>query len=84
MSFFYIIFYFKNIIIMLSMIDIFRFIFCKCLKFVIFYVYGFYFNFVFFLFLYICVLYFNIIFGFCGLLKGKKILLIEIIYNLIY
>lgn len=76
--------YLKNIIITLSMIDIFRFISCKRLKLATFHVHGLYSNFALFPFLHICVLYFNITSGSRGSLKGKKILLNEITYNLIH
>lgn len=64
--------YLKNIIITLSMIDIFRFISCKRLKLATFHVHGLYSNFALFPFLHICVLYFNITSGSRGSLKGKK------------
>lgn len=64
--------YLKNIIITLSMIDIFRFISWKRLKPATFQEHGLYSNFALFPFLHICVLYFDITSGSRGSLKGKK------------
>lgn len=71
----YTILYLKNIIITLSMIDIFRFISWKRLKPATFQEHGLYSNFALFLFLHICVLYFDITSGSRGSLKGKKIII---------